>query len=79
MLDIYEFFQNLSSALVKGAGLVIEAIIQECVPNVSKKIQELPLGEETLMKYLHIGLYDQFNSRKVDLLVFNTCHTIQQP
>lgn len=57
--DIYKLFQHPSLAIVKGAGLVIKAIIQEGEPNVSKRMQELSLAEGALMKHLHIGLYSQ--------------------
>lgn len=58
--DIYKLFQHPSLAIVKGAGLVIKAIIQEGEPNVSKRMQELSLAEGALMKHLHIGLFSQF-------------------
>lgn len=58
--DIYRLFQHPSLAIVKGAGLVIKAIIQEGDPNVSKRMQELSLAEGALMKHLHIGLFSQF-------------------
>lgn len=55
--DIYRLFQHPSLAIVKGAGLVIKAIIQEGEPNVSKRMQELSLAEGALMKHLHMGLF----------------------
>lgn len=58
--DMYRLFQHPSLAIVKGAGLVIKAIIQEGEPNVSKRMQELSLAEGALMKHLHIGLFSQF-------------------
>lgn len=58
--DIYKLFKHPSLAIVKGAGLVIKAIIQEGEPNVSKRMQELSLAEGALMKHLHIGLYSEF-------------------
>lgn len=58
--DVYKLFQHPSLAIVKGAGLVIKAIIQEGEPNVSKRMQELSLAEGALMKHLHIGLFSQF-------------------
>lgn len=58
--DIYKLFQHPSLAIVKGAGLVIKAIIQEGESNVSKRMQELSLAEGALMKHLHIGLFSQF-------------------
>ena len=62
--DIYQLFQHPSLAIVKGAGLVIKAIIQEGEPNVSKRMQELSLAEGALMKHLHIGLFSQFRDGK---------------
>jgi DnaJ family protein C protein 13 len=58
--DIYKLFQHPSLAIVKGAGLVIKAIILEGDPNVSKRMQELSLAEGALMKHFHIGLFSQF-------------------
>lgn len=58
--DIYKLFQHPSLAIVKGAGLVIKAIILEGDTNVSRRMQELSLAEGALMKHLHIGLYSQF-------------------
>lgn len=60
--DIFKLFQHPSLAIVKGAGLVIKAIIQEGEPNVSRRMQELSLAEGALMKHLHIGLFSQFGS-----------------
>lgn len=62
--DIFKLFQHPSLAIVKGAGLVIKAIIQEGEPNVSKRMQELSLAEGALMKHLHIGLFSQFRDGK---------------
>lgn len=62
--DIFKLFQHPSLAIVKGAGLVIKAIIQEGEPNVSKRMQELSLAEGALMKHLHIGLFSQFKDGK---------------
>lgn len=58
--DIYKLFNHPSLAIVKGAGLVIKAIIQEGETNVSKRMQELSLAEGALLKHLFIGLYSDF-------------------
>lgn len=58
--DIYKLFNHPSLAIVKGAGLVIKAIIQEGEMNVSKRMQELSLAEGALLKHLFMGLYSDF-------------------
>jgi len=74
--DIYKLFQHPSLAIVKGAGLVIKAIILEGEPNVSKRMQELSLAEGALMKHLHIGLFSQFKDGRTLGLQYLSRHLV---
>lgn len=54
---IFKLFQHPSLAIVKGAGLVMKAIIEEGEPEISSKMQDMALSEGALARHLHIGLY----------------------
>ena len=54
---IFKLFQHPSLAIVKGAGLVMKAIIEEGTEEISSKMQELALAEGALLRHLHIALY----------------------
>ena len=54
---IFKLFQHPSLAIVKGAGLVMKAIIEEGTADISSKMQELALAEGALLRHLHIALY----------------------
>ena len=54
---IFKLFQHPSLAIVKGAGFVMKAIIEEGTEEISSKMQELALAEGALLRHLHIALY----------------------
>jgi DnaJ family protein C protein 13 len=54
---IFKLFQHPSLAIVKGAGLVMKAIIEEGNTQISSKMQELALAEGALLRHLLIALY----------------------
>ncbi|XP_054167917.1 dnaJ homolog subfamily C member 13-like [Oppia nitens] len=54
---IFRLFQHPSLAIVKGAGLVMKAIIEEGTPDISSKMQELALAEGALLRHIHIALF----------------------
>ncbi|ESO09053.1 hypothetical protein HELRODRAFT_156562 [Helobdella robusta] len=54
---IFKLFQHPSLAIVKGAGLVMKAIIEEGDAEVSLRMQDLSLAEGALPKHLHTALF----------------------
>lgn len=54
---MYKLFQHPSPAVVKGAGLVSKAIIEEGEPEVAARMQELALAEGALPKHLCTALF----------------------
>merc|ERR1719322_278684 len=51
--DFYRLFQHPSLAIVKGAGLVMKAIIEEGDSETAARMQELALAEGALPRHLH--------------------------
>ncbi|XP_055340824.1 dnaJ homolog subfamily C member 13-like [Paramacrobiotus metropolitanus] len=56
---MFKLFQHPSMAIVKGAGLVMKALIEEGEDDVATKMQELAMSEGALPKHLHIALFTQ--------------------
>ncbi|KAF8773591.1 DnaJ subfamily C member 13 like protein [Argiope bruennichi] len=56
---LFRLFQHTSLAIVKGAGLVMKAIIEEGDAEISAKMQELSLAEGALPRHLHIAMFTQ--------------------
>ena len=54
---LYKLFQHPSLAIVKGAGLVLRAIIEEGEPQVAQQMQSLALDEAALCRHLVVSLY----------------------
>ncbi|KAI1292252.1 DnaJ -like protein subfamily C member 13 [Halotydeus destructor] len=54
---MFKLFQHPSLAIVKGAGLVMKAIIEEGDADITKRMQELALAEGALPKHLHIAMF----------------------
>uniref|UniRef100_A0A914YKS1 DnaJ homologue subfamily C GRV2/DNAJC13 N-terminal domain-containing protein n=1 Tax=Panagrolaimus superbus TaxID=310955 RepID=A0A914YKS1_9BILA len=52
----YKLFLNPSMTIVKGAGLVMRAIIEESTPDVSKFMQVLSLTEGAFLTHLQLAL-----------------------
>ena len=55
----YKLFQHPSMAIVKGAGMVMKAIIEEGAPELAKRMQELSLSEGALPRHLHTSMFTQ--------------------
>ncbi|XP_035660587.1 dnaJ homolog subfamily C member 13-like isoform X3 [Branchiostoma floridae] len=55
--SIFKLFQHPSMAIVKGAGLVMKAIIEEGDQEIAAKMQDLALAEGALLKHLHIAMF----------------------
>lgn len=58
---LYKLFQHPSLAIVKGAGLVLRAIIEEGETHVAKQMQSLALDEAALCRHLLVSLYTPAN------------------
>ncbi|GFQ70979.1 dnaJ homolog subfamily C member 13 [Trichonephila clavata] len=56
---LFRLFQHTSLAIVKGAGLLMKAIIEEGEAEISAKMQELSLAEGALPRHLHIAMFTQ--------------------
>lgn len=55
--SLYKLFQHSSLAIVKGAGLVLRAIIEEGETQVANQMQTLALDEAALCRHLLVALY----------------------
>jgi len=51
--------QHPSMAIVKGAGLVMKAIIEEGDAEIAAKMQDLALAEGALPRHLHTAMFTQ--------------------
>ena len=58
---LYKLFQHPSLAIVKGAGLVLRAIIEEGELKVAEQMQALALDEAALCRHLLVALYTPSN------------------
>lgn len=63
---IYKLYQHPSLAIVKGAGLIMKALIEEGDANVAKQMQILALDEAALCRHLLIALYTPLNDSTMD-------------
>lgn len=54
---LFKLFQHPSLAIVKGAGLVMKAIIEEGDVEITKRMQELALSEGALPRHLQIAMF----------------------
>ncbi|KAK9875337.1 hypothetical protein WA026_007733 [Henosepilachna vigintioctopunctata] len=57
--SLFRLFQHPSMAIVKGAGLVMRALIEEGEAETAARMQELALGEGALPSHLLAALYTQ--------------------
>lgn len=54
--SFYRLFQSPSMTIVKGAGMVMRAIIEESSVEISKQMQTLSLTEGAFLRHLHMAL-----------------------
>ncbi|XP_043082003.1 dnaJ homolog subfamily C member 13-like isoform X3 [Puntigrus tetrazona] len=54
---LFKLFQHPSMAIVKGAGLIMKAIIEEGDKEIAGKMQELALSEGALPRHLHTSMF----------------------
>lgn len=54
--SFYRLFQSPSMTIVKGAGMVMRAIIEESTVETSKQMQTLSLTEGAFLRHLHLAL-----------------------
>lgn len=62
---IFKLFQHPSMAIVKGAGMVMKAIIEEGEPEIAAKMQDLALAEGALPRHLHTAMFTQSNDNRM--------------
>uniref|UniRef100_A0A1I8HXS4 J domain-containing protein n=1 Tax=Macrostomum lignano TaxID=282301 RepID=A0A1I8HXS4_9PLAT len=55
----FKLFQHPSTAILKGAGLVMRSIVEEAEPEVAARMQALSLAEAALPAHLHTALFTQ--------------------
>lgn len=58
-------FQHPSMAIVKGAGLVMKAIIEEGDAEISGRMQDLSLAEGALPRHLLTAFYTQSTDNRL--------------
>ncbi len=57
--SFYKLFQHPSLAIVKGAGMVMKAIIEEGTQELATRMQGLSLSEGALPRHLHTAMFTQ--------------------
>ncbi|KAL3854398.1 hypothetical protein ACJMK2_013668 [Sinanodonta woodiana] len=62
---IFKLFQHPSMTIVKGAGLVMKAIIEEGDGEIAAKMQDLALSEGALPKHLHAAMFTQSTDNRM--------------
>ncbi|KAL8571849.1 DnaJ subfamily C member 13 [Nucella lapillus] len=62
---IFKLFQHPSMTIVKGAGMVMKAIIEEGDAEIAAKMQDLALAEGALPKHLHTAMFTQSNDSRM--------------
>ena len=65
MPPFYYVFLHPSMAIVKGAGLVMKAIIEEGEAEIAAKMQDLALAEGALPRHLHTAMFTQSNDTRM--------------
>jgi DnaJ family protein C protein 13 len=55
----YKLFQHPSLAIIKGAGMVMKAIIEEGTQELAERMQGLSLSEGALPRHLHTSMFTQ--------------------
>ena len=55
----YKLFQHPSLAIVKGAGMVMKAIIEEGTQELASRMQGLSLSEGAMPRHLHTSIFTQ--------------------
>ena len=63
--------QHPSMAVVKGAGLVMKAIIEEGDAEIAAKMQDLALAEGALPRHLHTAMFTQSTDSR--MLTVRSC------
>lgn len=54
---LFRLFQHPSIAIVKGAGMVMKAVIEEGNEEIASRMQDLALAEGALPRHLHTALF----------------------
>lgn len=61
---LFKLFQHPSLAIVKGAGLVMKAIIEEADLETVQKMQHLAMAEGSFLRHLQIALFSPNNDSR---------------
>jgi DnaJ family protein C protein 13 len=62
---LFKLFQHPSTTIVKGAGLLMRAIIEEAELEVSAHMQNLALAEGALVRHLHTAMFTQSTDNRM--------------
>ena len=62
---LYRLFQQPSHTIIKGAGLLMKAIIEEASPETAQRMQQLALAEGALPIHLLRALYTKTNDNRL--------------
>ena len=57
--SLFQLFEHPSMAIVKAAGLIMKAIIEEGSQEMCERMQALSLAEGSLPRHLHTALFTQ--------------------
>lgn len=63
--SLFKLFQHPSLAIVKGAGLVMRALIEEGDTNIATQMQTLALDEAALCRHLLVALFAPSNDSTI--------------
>jgi len=61
----FKLFQHPSLAIVRGAGLLMRAMIEEAPEVTMKKMQEMSLSEGAILKHLGTAVFTQSTDNRM--------------
>ncbi|KAI3379512.1 hypothetical protein SNEBB_010043 [Seison nebaliae] len=59
--ELFQLFSHPSLTIVKGAGLLMQSLIEEGDKELAKKMQQLSLTEAALPRHIHTSLFTSMN------------------
>jgi DnaJ family protein C protein 13 len=62
---LFRLFEHPSMAIVKAAGLIMKAIVEEGDQEMCTNMQQLALAEGALLRHFYTALYTQSNDSRM--------------
>ena len=62
---LFQLFEHPSMAIVKAAGLIMKAIVEEGDQEMCTNMQQLALAEGALLRHFYTALYTQSNDSRM--------------